>query len=275
MKWAAPNLAITANGGLAIIADVDKSILKKRLLSSIIDIRAESLEEAWEIAQRYITKGEPISLGVTENAADTYEYFITHNITPDVVTDQTPAHDLKSYIPSGLSLEQARQLRDKTAHIRKNGNRNHKRHVTAIIELKNRGAVAFDYGNNLRGQGYKAGIKNAFSFPGFAAEYIRPLFCEGRGPFRWVALSGDPEDIYRTDEIILSLFKQDKRLKEWLDFVQRRIAFHGLPARVCWMNYQERSTFGNIINEMVKLKNYPHPLPSQRPHGCSCSCITF
>jgi urocanate hydratase len=260
-------LAITANGGVAIVADVDKSIIKKRLLSSMIDIRAESLEEAFEIAQKYIAKGEPISLAVMENAADTYEYFLTYNITPDVVTDQTPAHDLKSYVPSGLSLEQSRKLREQDPHTYEEMVMNTiKRHVAAMIEFKSRGAVAFDYGNNLRGQGYKAGIKDAFCFPGFAAEYIRPLFCEGRGPFRWVALSGNPEDIYRTDEIILSLFKQDKRLKEWLDFVQRRLAFHGLPARVCWMNYQERSTFGNIINEMVKLGELIAPVAITRDH---------
>ncbi|GLI52072.1 urocanate hydratase [Tepidanaerobacter syntrophicus] len=260
-------LAITANGGVAIIADVDRSIIKKRLLSSIIDIRAESLEEACEIAQKYITKGEPISLGVMENAADTYEYFITHNITPDVVTDQTPAHDLKSYVPSGFSTEQARQLRKQDPHTyEKMVMDTIRRHVVAMIELKRRGAIVFDYGNNLRGQGYKAGIRDAFCFPGFAAEYIRPLFCEGRGPFRWVALSGNPEDIYRTDEIILSLFKQDKRLKEWLDFVQRRLAFHGLPARVCWMNYQERSTFGNLINEMVKMGELSAPIAITRDH---------
>jgi urocanate hydratase len=260
-------LAITANGGVAIVVDVDKGIIKKRLLSSMIDIRAESLEEACEIAKKYIARAEPISLGVAENAADTYEYFITHNITPDVVTDQTPAHDLKSYVPSGLSLEQARQLRKQDLHTyEKMVIDTIKRHVRAMVELKRRGAVVFDYGNNLRGQGYKAGIRDAFCFPGYAAEYIRPLFCEGRGPFRWVALSGNPEDIYRTDEIILSLFKQDKRLKEWLDFVQRRFAFHGLPARVCWMNYQERSTFGNIINEMVKLRELSAPVAITRDH---------
>lgn len=260
-------LAITANGGVAVVADVDRGIIRKRLLSSMIDIRAESLEEAWEIAQKYIAKREPISLGVMENAADTYEYFINHNITPDVVTDQTPAHDLKSYVPSGLSLEQARQLREQEPHTyEKSVMDTIRRHVRAMIELKKRGAVVFDYGNNLRGRGYEAGISDAFCFPGFAAEYIRPLFCEGRGPFRWVALSGNPEDIYRTDEIILSLFKQDKRLKEWLDFVQRRLAFHGLPARVCWMNYQERSTFGNIINEMVNLGELSGPVAITRDH---------
>lgn len=260
-------LAITANGGAVIVTDVDKSIIKKRLLSSMIDIKAETLEEAYEIVREYISKGEPIAVGVVGNAADVYEHFITHNIIPDVVTDQTPAHDVKSYVPAGLSIEQARLFREQNTHTyEKMVMDTIRRHVRAIIAFKKKGAVVFDYGNNLRGQGYRAGIKDAFSLPGFAAEYIRPLFCEGRGPFRWIALSGNPEDIYRTDEIILSLFNQDKRLHEWLDFVQRRFAFHGLPARVCWMNYQERSAFGYIVNEMVKSGELSAPVAITRDH---------
>lgn len=134
-----------------------------------------------------------------------------------------------------------------------------RRHVQAMIEFKKRGSVVFDYGNNLRKQGHRVGVKDAYCFPGFASEYIRPLFCEVMGPFRWIALSGDQEDIYRTDEIILSIFKGDGRLKEWIDFVERRFAFHGLPVRVCWLNYKERSVFGNIMNEMVKLGELNHP----------------
>jgi urocanate hydratase len=260
-------LAITANGGTVIVADVDKSVIKKRLLSSMIDVRAESLQEAYEIVKKYISKGEPISVGVVGNAADVYEHFITHDITPDVVTDQTPAHDLKSYVPAGLSAEQARLLRKQDPHTyEKMVIDTIARHVRAMIAFKRKGAIVFDYGNNLRGQGYRAGIKDAFCFPGFAAKYIRPLFCEGRGPFRWVALSGNPEDIYRTDEVILSLFHQDKRLNEWIDFVQRRLTFHGLPARVCWMNYHERAAFGCIVNEMVKSGELSAPVAITRDH---------
>lgn len=260
-------LAITANGGVAIIVDVNRNIIKRRLVSSVIDIKAESVEEACKIAKKYIKRKEPISIGVLGNAADVYEYFVEHNITPDIVTDQTPAHDLKSYVPSGLSAEQAKQLQKKAPQTYEQMVKDTiKRHVTAMIELKNRGAIVFDYGNNLRGQGQKAGVKDAFCFPGFAAEYMRPLFCEGRGPFRWVALSGDPEDIYKTDEIILSLFKQDKRLEEWINFVQRRLTFHGLPARVCWMNYHERAAFGSIINDMVRQGELVAPVAITRDH---------
>ncbi|WP_422447342.1 urocanate hydratase [Thermoanaerobacterium sp. DL9XJH110] len=260
-------VAITANGGVAIVVDADRAVVKKRLISSMIDIMASSLEEACDIAKEYVSRAESISIGVTGNAADAYEAILSNNIKPDVVTDQTPAHDLKSYIPSGLSPEEARELRktdpEKYEEIARDSI---KRHVQAMIEFKKRGSVVFDYGNNLREQGYRVGVKDAFCFPCFASEYIRPLFCEGRGPFRWIALSGDPEDIYRTDEIILSIFKGDARLREWIDFVERRFAFHGLPARVCWLNYKERSVFGNIINEMVKLGELKAPVAITRDH---------
>ncbi|TYP51601.1 urocanate hydratase [Thermosediminibacter litoriperuensis] len=260
-------IAITSNGGVAIVVDVDRAIVKKRLISSMIDIMASSLEEACEIAKEYISRAEPISIGVVGNAADAYEAVLSYNIKPDVVTDQTPAHDLKSYVPSDLSPEEARELGKTNPEMYEKIARDTiKRHVLAMIEFKKRGSVVFDYGNNLREQGHRVGVKDAFCFPGFASEYIRPLFCEGRGPFRWIALSGDPEDIYRTDEIILSIFKGDGRLKEWIDLVERRFAFHGLPARVCWLNYKERAVFGNIINEMVKLGELKAPVAITRDH---------
>lgn len=260
-------IAITANGGAAIVVDVDRAVVKKRLISSMIDIMASSLEEACDMAKEYVKKSEPVSIGVIANAADAYETLVSYHITPDVVTDQTPAHDLKSYIPSGLSPDEARELRESNPlKYEKLAQDSVRRHVRAMIEFKKRGSVVFDYGNNLREQGYRVGVKDAFCFPGFASGYIRSLFCEGRGPFRWVALSGDPEDIYRTDEIILSIFKGDRRLKEWIDFVERRFAFHGLPARVCWLNYKERSVFGNIINEMVKLGELKAPVAITRDH---------
>jgi urocanate hydratase len=249
------------------VADADRSIVKKRLMSSVIDIMADSLEEALKIAKEYITREEPVSIGVCGNAADVYGYFVSHKITPDVVTDQTPAHDLESYIPSGLSPREAHLLAEEDPErYEKMVMETIRRHVRAMVELKNMGAVVFDYGNNLREQGRKAGIEDAFCFPGFAAEYIRPLFCEGRGPFRWVALSGDPEDIYKTDEVILSLFKGDTRLHDWLNFVERRFMFHGLPARVCWLNYKERSVFGKIINEMVASGKLKAPIAITRDH---------
>jgi len=260
-------LAVTANGGVAIVADVDRAIIKKRLVSSVIDIMAGSIDEALEIAGEYRAKSEPVSIGVCGNAADVYEYFASHNIIPDVVTDQTPAHDLKSYTPSGLSPKEAIEMAEKDPEqYEKQVYETLRRHVKAIVALKRKGAVAFDYGNNLREQGHRAGIENAFCFPGFASEYIRPLFCEGRGPFRWVALSGDPEDIYKTDGVILTLFQGDTRLRDWLDFVERRLMFHGLPARVCWLNYKERSIFGKIINEMVAQGKLKAPIAITRDH---------
>jgi urocanate hydratase len=259
-------LAITANGGVAIIVEVDKSVVKKRLLSSVIDVMATSLDEALDITAGYISRKEPVSIGLVGNAADVYEEFVKKGIVPDVVTDQTPAHDLKSYVPSGFSVEEAAELRERNPHIyEEKALKTIKRHVSAMVSLKEKGAVVFDYGNNLRTQGRKAGLKGAL-FPSFVAEYIRPLFCEGRGPFRWVALSGDPEDIYRTDEVIKAIFKNDKRIVEWIDFVEKRFSFHGLPARVCWLNYRERALFGEIINHMVRIGELKAPIAITRDH---------
>lgn len=260
-------LAITANGGVAIIVEVDKNVVKKRLLTSVVDAMATSVDEALDLAKKHLAQGEPISVGLVGNAADVYEEFVRRNLVPDVVTDQTPAHDLRSYVPSGCSAEEAAQLKERCpAKYEEMVMNTIKRHVAAMVTLADNGAVVFEYGNNLREQGRRAGVPRAFSIPSFVTEYIRPLFCEGRGPFRWVALSGDPGDIYRTDEVINAVFKNDRRTVEWIQFVEKRLSFHGLPARVCWLNYRERLLFGQIINRMVRLGELRAPVAITRDH---------
>jgi len=260
-------LAVTGLKGIAIVAEVDKNVIKKRLLSNVIDVMVFSVEDALEIALEYKERGEPLSIGLIGNAADVYEKLLEKGFIPDVVTDQTPAHDLKSYVPSGLLPEEAASMRETDPEKYEIiARQTIKRHVAALIEFKRKGAVVFEYGNNLREQGKLSGVDSFNVIPNFASEYIRPLFFEGRGPFRWVALSGDPEDIYRTDEVLLTLFKNDKKIINWIDFVERRLSFHGLPARVCWLNFYERALFGKIINEMVKSGELKAPIAITRDH---------
>ncbi|MGB9839206.1 urocanate hydratase [Thermovenabulum sp.] len=260
-------LAVTGLKGIAIIAEVDKNVIKKRLLSNVIDIMVFSVEDAIEIAVEYKERGEPISIGLLGNAADIYEKLLEMGFIPDVVTDQTPAHDRKSYIPSGILPEEASSLRETDPVKYEEMFRNTiKRHVKAMVEFKDKGSVVFEYGNNIREQGKISGIDAFNIIPNFASEYIRPLFFEGRGPFRWVALSGDPEDIYRTDEVLLTLFKNDRKIVDWIDFVEKRFSFHGLPARVCWLNFYERALFGKVINEMVKSGEIKAPVAITRDH---------
>ncbi|MGB9813045.1 MAG: urocanate hydratase [Thermovenabulum sp.] len=260
-------LAVTGLRGIAIVAEVDKNVIKKRLLSNVIDVMVFSVEDALEIALEYKERGEPLSIGLIGNAADVYEKLLEKDFIPDVVTDQTPAHDLKSYVPSGLLPEEAASMREADPEKYEIiARQTIKRHVAALIEFKRKGAVVFEYGNNLREQGKLSGVDSFNVIPNFASEYIRPLFFEGRGPFRWVALSGDPEDIYRTDEVLLTLFKNDKKIINWIDFVERRLSFHGLPARVCWLNFYERALFGKIINEMVKSGELKAPIAITRDH---------
>lgn len=260
-------LAVTGLKGIAIIAEVDKNVIKKRLLSNVIDIMVFSVEDAIEIAVEYKKRGEPISIGLLGNAADIYEKLLEMGFIPDVVTDQTPAHDRKSYIPSGILPEEASSLRETDPMKYEEMFRNTiKRHVKAMVEFKDKGSVVFEYGNNIREQGKISGIDAFNIIPNFASEYIRPLFFEGRGPFRWVALSGDPEDIYRTDEVLLTLFKNDRKIVDWIDFVEKRFSFHGLPARVCWLNFYERALFGKVINEMVKSGEIKAPVAITRDH---------
>lgn len=260
-------LAVTGLEGIAIVVEVDKNVIKKRLLSNVIDVMVSSVDDALEIALEYKKRGEPLAIGLLGNAADVYEKLLEEDFLPDVVTDQTPAHDLNSYVPSGLQPEEALTLRETNPkRYREIARQTIKRHVSALIDFKRKGAVVFEYGNNLREQGKLSGVDAFNVIPNFASEYIRPLFFEGRGPFRWVALSGDPEDIYRTDEVLLTLFKNDKKIVNWIDFVERRFSFHGLPARVCWLNFYERALFGKIINEMVKSGELKAPIAITRDH---------
>lgn len=261
-------LAVTMNEGVAIIVEVDKSRIERRIKHRYCDVMAETLDEALDIAKEAIEAGEAKSIGLLGNAAEIFPEFVKRGIIPDVVTDQTSAHDpLNGYVPAGMSYEEALSLRkeDPDTYIAK-AMESMAVHVQAMLDMQKQGAVVFDYGNNIRQQAYKQGVQNAFSFPGFVPAYIRPLFCEGKGPFRWVALSGDPEDIYKTDEVILREFPDNEHLCRWIKMAQEQIAFQGLPSRICWLGYGERAHFGKVINEMVKRGELKAPIVIGRDH---------
>src|SRR5213082_915930 len=261
-------LAATMNGALFLGVDVDPARIEKRLKSGYCDKIAWSLDEALKLIDKARKDRQAISIGLVGNCADVLPEIVKRGIVPDVVTDQTSAHDaLNGYVPHGMSLEDALALR------RKNPDEYIERamesmavHVEAILALQKKGAVAFDYGNNIRAQAKKAGVKDAFDIPGFVPEYIRPLFAEGRGPFRWVALSGDPEDIRRTDRLVLELFPKDLTLSRWIRLAGERVPFHGLPARVCWLGYGERAEFGERIDELVASGELTAPIVIGRDH---------
>ncbi|MCL0104741.1 urocanate hydratase [Dehalococcoidia bacterium] len=261
-------LAITMNEGVGIIVEVNPQKIKRRLDTNYLDMAVEDLDEALEIAQDCIKKGEPKSIGLLGNAADIYPEVIRRGVRPDVVTDQTAAHDeLYGYVPAGLSLEEALELRqsDPQRYIEMSFESMVK-HVQAMVDLRKLGAVVFDYGNNIRGQAEKGGLKNAFQFPGFVPQYIRPMFCEGKGPFRWVALSGEPADIYRTDQAILELFPDDESLGRWIRMAQDKVTFQGLPARICWLGYGDRARAGRCFNELVRRGEVKAPIVIGRDH---------
>jgi urocanate hydratase len=261
-------LAVTMNEGVGIIAEVNPQKIKRRLDTNYLDMAVEDLDEALEIANDCMKKGKPKSIGLLGNAADIYPEIIRRGVRPDVVTDQTAAHDeLNGYVPAGLSYEEAMELRqsDPQRYIKMSFGSMVK-HVQAMIDLRNLGAVVFDYGNNIRGQAEKGGLKNAFEFPGFVPQYIRPMFCEGKGPFRWVALSGEPSDIYRTDQAILELFPDDESLGRWIRMAQDKVTFQGLPARICWLGYGERARAGLYFNELVRRGEVKSPIVIGRDH---------
>ncbi|MCL0097286.1 urocanate hydratase [Dehalococcoidia bacterium] len=261
-------LAITMNEGVGIIVEVNPQKIKRRLETNYLDTAVEDFDEALEIAQDCIKKGEPKSIGLLGNAADIYPEIIRRGVRPDVVTDQTAAHDeLNGYVPAGLSLEEALELRqsDPQRYIEMSFESMVK-HVQAMVDLRKLGAVVFDYGNNIRGQAEKGGLKNAFQFPGFVPQYIRPMFCEGKGPFRWVALSGEPADIYRTDQAILELFPDDESLGRWIRMAQDKVTFQGLPARICWLGYGDRARAGRCFNELVRRGEVKAPIVIGRDH---------
>ena len=261
-------LAATMNGALFLGVEVDAARIEKRLKSGYCDKIAWSLDEALKLIDRARKDGQSISVGIVGNCADVLPEIVKRGVIPDVLTDQTSAHDaLNGYVPHGMSLEDALALRaknpdeyiDKSMHSMAV-------HVDAMLALQKKGAITFDYGNNIRAQAKKAGVENAFDIPGFVPEYIRPLFCEGRGPFRWVALSGEPRDIARTDRLALELFPKNKTLARWMKLAQEQIRFQGLPARICWLGYGERAEFGLAMNELVKRGEIKAPIVIGRDH---------
>ena len=261
-------LSVTMNNGVVICIEIDKTRIQRRLETKYLNVATESLDEALKLAKEAQNKGRPLSIGLEGNAADIVPKLAKLSIVPDMITDQTSAHDeLDGYIPNRISYQEALELRksDPKRYI-KESFRSMAEHCQGILDLKAQGAIAFDYGNNLRGQAKKAGIKNAFDFPGFVPAYIRDLFCEGKGPFRWVALSGDPEDIYKTDEKVLELFPEDKTLSRWIKLAKEHVRFQGLPSRICWLGYNQRAKFGVALNQMVASGELSAPIVIGRDH---------
>jgi urocanate hydratase len=261
-------LAATMNGALFLGFDVDASRIQKRVESGYCDRIAWSLDEAIELISEARQQRRALSVGLVANAADVLPDLLRRKIVPEIVTDQTSAHDpLHGYVPNGMSFEEAVELRERDSKryiecsMAAMG-----KHVAAMLELKGRGSVVFDYGNNLRTQAHVAGVERAYEIPGFVPEYIRPLFCEGKGPFRWVALSGDPEDIRKTDNLVLSLFPGDEGLRRWIRLAGERIHFQGLPARICWLGYGQRAKFGLAMNELVRSGEIKAPIVIGRDH---------
>ena len=261
-------LAVTMNEGVAIVVEIDRTRIERRIQHRYLDVMAETLDDALRIARDAMAAGKALSIGLLGNAAEIYPEFVRRGIKPDFVTDQTSAHDpLNGYIPAGLTLEQAADLRAHDPNrLIQLAKESMAVHVQAMLDLQKLGSVVFDYGNNIRQVAFDQGVTDAFNFPGFVPAYIRPLFCEGKGPFRWAALSGDPEDIHKTDELVLKLFPENDHLRRWIEMAGERVAFQGLPARICWLGYGERAKFGLAINEMVKNGELKAPIVIGRDH---------
>ncbi len=261
-------LAATMTGACFLGVEVDPERIKKRLKTGYCDFMVNDLDEALRIIKNAVRKKENVSVGLVGNCADVVPELAARGVVPDILTDQTSAHDpLNGYVPNGMSLEQARELRQRDPKAYEERSLDAiARHVEGMLALQKMGAVTFDYGNNIRTFAYQRGVKKAYDFPGFVPAYIRPLFCEGRGPFRWVALSGEPEDIAVTDELVLSLFPENRILSRWIELARKRIKFQGLPARICWLGYGERAQFGLAINELVKKGKIKAPIVIGRDH---------
>lgn len=260
--------AITMNEGVALIVEVDPQRIQRRLETRYLDLAVDTLEEAMTLVEEALDTGTPRSIGLLGNAAELLPELLTRGVIPDVVTDQTSAHDaLNGYLPAGLSLAEALELRSHDpAAYEQQALESMARHVAAMVEAQRRGAVVFDYGNNIRAQAARAGYADAFAFPGFVPAFIRPLFCRGSGPFRWVALSGDPADIAHTDRALMELFPHNTALHRWLKLAGERVAFQGLPARICWLSYGERAQAGLRFNELVRNGTISAPLVIGRDH---------
>jgi urocanate hydratase len=261
-------LAATMNGAAFLGIDVDASRIQRRIRMGYCDRAVESLDEALDLLLQAKRGRKPLSVGLADNCAEILPELVRRNVVPDLLTDQTSAHDpLNGYIPRGFSLEAATELRrENPDDYLKHSLASIAQHVQAMLDLKKLGAVTFDYGNNIRTFAHQAGIANAYDFPGFIPAYIRPLFCQGRGPFRWVALSGDPQDIAVTDGVVLELFPEDEVLRRWIPLAQKRVPFQGLPARICWLGYGERATFGERINALVANGTLKAPIVIGRDH---------
>jgi len=260
-------LAVTMNRGVCLIADVDRAKLERRTHTGYLDEIVPSLDKAIDAALDYTERRQAVSVGVEANAVELLERLIDRGVTPDALTDQTSAHDPLSYVPAGLTLREAQLLRDTDPEeYARQARATMARHVRAMLELQRAGAVTFDYGNNIRQQAFEEGVADAFDFPGFVPAYIRPQFCQGRGPFRWAALSGDPEDIHTTDRALLELFPQDQSLRRWLTLAQEKVQFQGLPARICWLGLGERARAGLRFNELVANGDVSAPIVIGRDH---------
>jgi len=260
-------LAVTMNEGVALVVEVDPSRAQRRLETRYVDRVVESTDEAIALCEAARDAGEALSVGLIGNCAEVLPDLVRRGFEPDVVTDQTSAHDVLMYVPIGLSVEEAAALRKSDPkEYERRSMPSMARHVEAMLEFQRRGSEVFDYGNNIRQRALDAGVKDAFAFPGFVPAYIRPLFCEGKGPFRWVALSGDPEDIYRTDEAVMELFPDDKHLHRWLTMARERVEFQGLPSRICWLGYGERARAGHRFNLMVARGIVKAPIVIGRDH---------
>src|SRR2546426_280214 len=261
-------LAATLNGAVFLGIEVDPARIERRVQTGYCDRMAQTLDEALDICEDAREQGRAISVGLVGNCADVLPKIVRRGVKIDAVTDQTSAHDpLNGYVPAGLSLEEAAELRrsDAAGYV-KRSMESMAIHVEAMLALKRNGAIVFDYGNNIRKMAFDAGVTDAFEIPGFVPEYIRPLFCEGKGPFRWVALSGDVSDIQKTDDLALELFPEDRTLNRWLRLARDRVHFQGLPARICWLGYGERAEMGEAINELVRRGDLKAPIAIGRDH---------
>ena len=261
-------LAVTMNGGVVIAVDVDPERIQKRIETKYLDVKTDSLDEALMMAYEAKEAGKPLSIGLLGNAALVHHELLRRGAKIDIVTDQTSAHDpLNGYVPEGYTLKESDAARkDNPSLYTAQAKKSMAKHVEAMLEFQRRGSIVFDYGNNIRQVAQDEGVEEAFAFPGFVPAYIRPLFCEGKGPFRWAALSGDPEDIYRTDRLIKELFPENEELLRWIDMAQEKVAFQGLPSRICWLGYGERVKMGLAINELVKKGELKAPVVIGRDH---------
>ncbi len=261
-------LAATMAGASILVVEVDETRIDRRVKQRFCDVKVPSLGDALKLIDKHTKSKQPISIGLVANCADIFPEIVRRGIVPDIVTDQTSAHDeLNGYIPQGLTVSEAEKLRkDNPTEYIKRSYESMVTHCQAMVQLQKMGSIVFDYGNNLRGQAQTAGYKNAFDFPGFVPAYIRPLFCEGKGPFRWAALSGDAKDIKTTDEVALKEFSKNKSLVRWIKMAQEKVPFQGLPARICWLGYGERARFGEIVNNLVKKRKISAPIVIGRDH---------